>query len=113
MITTQQADEIINRASRPGDGAIEDAEQRGSKAYYFFESGATGIVDLNTKAVTINRSTARRDAKGSDAQWEATITRRDNPKPVVVGAEGANAVEARANILKTYPGATIQRISVY
>ena len=37
---------------QPGDGAIEDAEQRGSRVFYFFKSGVVGVVDLVTKGVS-------------------------------------------------------------
>ena len=46
-------------ASRPGYGAIEDAEQRGGRIFYFFESGRVGIVDLTTKAVEITAVSPR------------------------------------------------------
>jgi hypothetical protein len=59
MITTEEADVLMLEASRPGYGAIEDAEQRGGRIFYFFESGRVGIVDLTTKAVEITAVSPR------------------------------------------------------
>ena len=115
MITTQQADELINRASRPGDGAIEDAEQRGTKVYYFFESGATGVVDLNSKLVNINRSGARDSVDpemvelyGEDyaklhSQWNTLMNQRTASKSSAERASLMTRISSLERTMSSHP----------
>jgi hypothetical protein len=76
---TTTADELINAASIPSDGAVEDAEERNGKMHYFFESGASGVVDLTTGAVVLHRS----DPPGRSHLTETYNgdSRRSNPPP--------------------------------
>jgi hypothetical protein len=55
QLTTDQTDAIINKASTPEDGAIEDAEVTETVVTYFFESGSIGTVDRVTGQVSIQR----------------------------------------------------------
>jgi hypothetical protein len=54
-LTITESDEAILAASNSNDGAIEDCEECPEQVRYFFESGAVGIVDRLTAAVTIKR----------------------------------------------------------
>jgi hypothetical protein len=53
ILSVEAADELILAASRPEDGAVEDCEVERHRESYFFESGATGVVDRVSGAVTI------------------------------------------------------------
>jgi len=55
ILTVEDTDELILAASRPEDGAIEDAEVSPTQVSYFFESDAIGIVSRVTGQVTITR----------------------------------------------------------
>ncbi len=48
QLTIDQTDEILRNASRPEDGAIEEAEATETSAAYFFESGSTITVCRRT-----------------------------------------------------------------
>ncbi len=43
-LSVDATDEIILKASRDADGAIEDCEERDDTVVYFFASGAVGEV---------------------------------------------------------------------
>jgi hypothetical protein len=55
QLTATETDELINAASTPADGAIEDCELTETTATYFFQSGAVGTVDRTTGVVSIQR----------------------------------------------------------
>ena len=52
-LTISEADEAVLFACHRSYGAIEDCEESPEQVRYFFESGAVGIVDRLTGAVTI------------------------------------------------------------
>jgi hypothetical protein len=52
-LTLTETDEAILAACGSSDGAIEDVEVAEAEVRYFFESGATGVVNRITGAVTI------------------------------------------------------------
>lgn len=57
-LTTSETDEAILAACDRSDGAIEDAEVLENEVRYFFESGATGVVNRIDGAVTIRQQRA-------------------------------------------------------
>jgi preprotein translocase subunit SecA len=54
-VKISETDEAVLAVCNRNDGAIEDAEVFETEVRYFFESGAVGIVDRVTGAVTIKR----------------------------------------------------------
>jgi hypothetical protein len=52
LMTTAEADRLINAAAKSQFGAIEDAAEAATTVTYFFEGGVQGRVCLRTGAVT-------------------------------------------------------------
>jgi hypothetical protein len=53
LLTTAEADRLINAAAKPEFGAIEDAIETATAVTYFFEHGLRGRVCRHTGKVTI------------------------------------------------------------
>ena len=54
LLTTAQTDLLINAASKPEYGAIEDATETATAVTYFFEHGVAGRVHRRTGKVKIS-----------------------------------------------------------
>jgi len=54
-LTITKTDEIILKAAKAEDGAIEECEESTDKVVYFFSTGAIGTVRRNSGQVTIAR----------------------------------------------------------
>jgi hypothetical protein len=52
LLTTAEADRLINAAAKPEFGAIEDATETATAVTYFFEAGVEGRVCRRTGAIT-------------------------------------------------------------
>src|SRR5437764_1183190 len=81
-LTFPDADEKILLASKPEDGAIEDAEEHADRFVYFFSSGAIGTVRKDSGKVDISRRQAAPAApkfqRASDAKRMGVVSRRRN-----------------------------------
>jgi len=51
QLTIEETDVIVLKACTTQDGAIDDCETSETEIHYFFESGATGIVNRTTGRV--------------------------------------------------------------
>jgi hypothetical protein len=56
ILTVEETDELILAACTPQDGAVEDCEVEPSEVRYFFESGATGVVNRVSGRVTMQEA---------------------------------------------------------
>jgi len=52
-LTLTQTDELILKAAKAEDGAIEDCEESADKVVYFFSTGAMGTVQRNSGATDL------------------------------------------------------------
>lgn len=63
-LTIPQCDELVNNASQPSDGAIEEVETFDpDKVTYYFESGAVATVSRINGTVSIDRSAVEGEMK--------------------------------------------------
>jgi hypothetical protein len=57
-LTLSETDEAVLAACNSSDGAIEDCEESSTEVRYFFESGATGIVNRITGIAIVKKQRA-------------------------------------------------------